>query len=52
MNLILTIILGSVFLVVKYFEYADKFEHHLVPGIHFDPALPQSSSSSSSRSTS
>ena len=39
-NLILTILLGSVFLVVKYFEYASKFEHHLVPGPHFDPALP------------
>jgi cytochrome c oxidase subunit 3 len=39
-NLILTIILGSVFLVVKYFEYAEKFEHHLVPGPHFDMTLP------------
>ncbi len=35
-NLILTIIFGIVFLVVKYFEYAEKFEHHLVPGPHFD----------------
>ena len=34
-NLILTILLGSTFLVVKYFEYAEKFEHHLVPGPHF-----------------
>ena len=34
-NLILTIMLGSTFLVVKYFEYAAKFEHHLVPGPHF-----------------
>src|SRR6476659_2654833 len=33
--LILTILLGSTFLVVKYFEYASKFEHHLVPGPHF-----------------
>ena len=40
-NLILTIILGGVFLVVKYFEYKDKFVHHLVPGPHFDPALKQ-----------
>jgi cytochrome c oxidase subunit 3 len=40
-NLILTILLGSVFLVVKYFEYKDKFDHHLVPGPYFDPALPQ-----------
>ena len=39
-NLILTIIFGSTFLVVKYFEYAEKFHHHLVPGPHFDPALP------------
>ena len=41
-NLILTILLGSTFLVVKYFEYAAKFEHHLVPGPHFGPtpALP------------
>ena len=34
-NLILTILLGSTFLVVKYFEYAAKFTHHLVPGPHF-----------------
>ena len=34
-NLILTILFGTTFLVVKYFEYAAKFEHHLVPG----PAL-------------
>jgi cytochrome c oxidase subunit 3 len=40
-NLILTIMLGSTFLVVKYFEYAQKFEHHLVPGPNFDPALPR-----------
>ena len=40
-NLILTMLLGSVFLVVKYFEYKDKFIHHLVPGPHFDPALKQ-----------
>jgi cytochrome c oxidase subunit 3 len=39
-NLILTILFGTAFLVVKYFEYAEKFEHHLVPGPHFDPALP------------
>ena len=41
-NLILTIAFGSTFLVVKYFEYAQKFEHHLVPGPHFgpDPPLP------------
>ena len=39
-NLILTIIFGSTFLVVKYFEYAEKFEHHLVPGPHFTGTLP------------
>lgn len=35
--LILTVILGSVFLGVKYFEYAHKWHHHLVPGPHFGP---------------
>jgi cytochrome c oxidase subunit III len=35
--LLLTIVLGSTFLVVKYFEYAEKFEHHLVPGPGFAP---------------
>ena len=40
LNLVLTIVLGSVFLIVKYFEYADKFEHHLVPGPNFDMTLP------------
>jgi cytochrome c oxidase subunit 3 len=34
-NLILTVAFGSTFLVVKYFEYKEKFEHHLVPGPHF-----------------
>jgi cytochrome c oxidase subunit 3 len=34
-NLILTIVLGTTFLVVKYFEYSSKFEHHLVPGPSF-----------------
>jgi cytochrome c oxidase subunit 3 len=33
--LILTMILGSVFLGVKVIEYADKFEHHHVPGPSF-----------------
>jgi len=36
-NLILTIVFGSTFLVVKYFEYREKFEHHLVPGPNWDP---------------
>ena len=33
--LILTIILGLVFLGIKVYEYADKFEHHHVPGPNF-----------------
>jgi cytochrome c oxidase subunit 3 len=33
--LLLTVALGSVFLGIKVVEYADKFEHHLVPGAHF-----------------
>jgi len=33
--LLATILLGSVFLGVKVIEYADKFEHHHVPGPHF-----------------
>jgi cytochrome c oxidase subunit III len=35
--LVLTMILGAVFLGVKAFEYAHKFEHSLVPGIRFAP---------------
>ena len=44
-NLIFTILFGGTFLVVKYFEYAAKFEHHLVPGPYFapEPALPYGS---------
>ena len=38
--LALTIFLGSVFLGVKVIEYAAKFEHHLVPGAHFEFASP------------
>jgi cytochrome c oxidase subunit 3 len=30
-----TVALGTVFLVVKVFEYREKFEHHLVPGAAF-----------------
>jgi cytochrome c oxidase subunit III len=33
--LILTMVLGLTFLVIKYFEYAEKFEHHHVPGATF-----------------
>jgi cytochrome c oxidase subunit 3 len=36
-NLILTILFGITFLVIKYFEYAAKFEHGLVPGPNFNP---------------
>ena len=28
-------VLGLVFLVVKYFEYKEKFAHHHVPGPNF-----------------
>jgi cytochrome c oxidase subunit 3 len=33
--LILTMIFGAAFLVVKAFEYKEKFDHHLVPGQYF-----------------
>jgi cytochrome c oxidase subunit 3 len=33
--LLATGVLGLVFLVIKYFEYSAKFEHHLVPGASF-----------------
>lgn len=33
--LLVTFAFSLVFMVVKYFEYAEKFEHHLVPGAHF-----------------
>jgi cytochrome c oxidase subunit 3 len=38
--LLLTMVLGSVFLGIKAVEYADKFHHHLVPGAHFVFAGP------------
>jgi len=34
--LVLTLILGCVFLGIKYIEYAQKFHHRLVPGRNFD----------------
>jgi cytochrome c oxidase subunit III len=34
--LILTLILGCVFLGIKYVEYKQKFDHHLIPGHSFD----------------
>lgn len=33
--LVLTMILGSAFLGVKVFEYAQKYHHHLIPGVNF-----------------
>jgi cytochrome c oxidase subunit III len=33
--LLATILLGSVFLGVKAYEYLDKYHHHLVPGVDF-----------------
>ena len=36
-NLVLTIVFGVTFLVVKYFEYAEKFDHGLVPGPNWNP---------------
>jgi len=38
--LIATIFLGLVFLGVKVYEYADKFEHHHVPGANFISESP------------
>ncbi len=32
-----TMIFGSLFLVVKYFEYKEKWDHGLVPGLNWDP---------------
>ena len=34
--LFLTLLLGSVFLGIKYVEYSAKFAHHLVPGPNFE----------------
>jgi cytochrome c oxidase subunit 3 len=38
--LLATIFLGCVFLGVKVYEYADKFEHHHVPGANFISESP------------
>ena len=50
--LIITMILGTVFLGVKVIEYSDKFEHHHVPGPHFvwagEHAAPTSAEASTS----
>jgi cytochrome c oxidase subunit III len=37
--LIATMVFGVTFLVIKYFEYAAKFHHYLVPGPHFQQVL-------------
>jgi cytochrome c oxidase subunit 3 len=42
-NLILTMMFGTTFLVIKFFEYKAKFDHHLVPGLNFNPDLPHPS---------
>jgi len=34
--LIATLALGTVFLGIKFVEYKQKFDHHLIPGYHFD----------------
>ncbi len=34
-NLLITILFACGFLVVKYFEYSAKFDHHILPGSHF-----------------
>jgi len=39
--LLFTMFLGTVFLVIKGFEYHHKFEHHLVPGAHFEFEGPE-----------
>ncbi|GAB4198026.1 MAG: cytochrome c oxidase subunit 3 family protein [Sandaracinaceae bacterium] len=36
--LIITILCALGFLVIKYFEYSAKFEHGLLPGVHWNPA--------------
>ncbi len=37
LNLLLTLAFATVFMVVKYFEYTDKFSHGIFPGGHFAP---------------
>ena len=39
LGLVGTLIFGTIFLVVKWFEYGDKFSHHLVPGYNFIPPV-------------
>lgn len=37
LNLLLTIALAAVFMVIKYFEYTDKFSHGIFPGELYHP---------------
>ncbi len=37
--LIITMLCACAFLVIKYFEYSLKFEHGLLPGVHWHPHL-------------
>jgi len=39
--LLLTIILGAIFLGIKFTEYAEKWHEHLVPGLNFHPTVDQ-----------
>jgi len=39
--LLLTILLGTVFLTIKFTEYHSKWEDHLVPGLNFHPSMEQ-----------
>ncbi|MCB9591237.1 MAG: cytochrome c oxidase subunit 3 family protein [Sandaracinaceae bacterium] len=41
LNLVITIVCAFAFLVVKYFEYSEKFEHGLLPGNHFAPHMAE-----------
>ena len=41
LNLVLTIVLGAVFLGIKAIEYKDKFTHHHVPGASFQFEGPE-----------
>jgi len=43
-NLIATLVLASVFLVVKYFEYTSKFQTGFLPGKFLDPEAVQATS--------
>jgi cytochrome c oxidase subunit 3 len=39
LNVVLTMLFGLTFLVIKYFEYGEKWHHHLMPGPSFDTSL-------------